>query len=98
MLLAFQRAGGQSIAFNHLTIENGLSHNSVLSIAQDKRGFMWFGTRYGLNRYDGQRFRIYRNERDDSTSIPEHQVLYILPDSKGNLWIGSTRGLARYLP
>ncbi|WP_158618296.1 hybrid sensor histidine kinase/response regulator transcription factor [Chitinophaga lutea] len=98
MLLAFQRAGGQSIAFNHLTIENGLSHNSVLSIAQDKRGFMWFGTRYGLNRYDGQRFRIYRNERNDSTSIPEHQVLYILPDSKGNLWIGSTRGLARYLP
>ncbi len=98
MLLAFHRAGGQSIAFNYLTIENGLSHNSVLAIGQDKRGFMWFGTRYGLNRYDGQRFRIYRSEPNDSATIPEHQVMAILPDSKGNLWIGSTRGLARYLP
>ncbi|PMD86068.1 hypothetical protein BWI97_26360 [Siphonobacter sp. BAB-5405] len=47
---------GQNIAFNHLGSENGLSQNSVLAIAQDSRGFIWMGTRYGLNRYDHPEF------------------------------------------
>jgi len=47
------RGMGQRIAFHHLAVENGLSNNTVLAIEQDGRGFMWYGTRYGLNRYDG---------------------------------------------
>ncbi len=98
MLLAFQPGWGQSIAFNHLMIEDGLSHNSVLAISQDKQGFMWYGTRYGLNRYDGQRFRVYRREPGDSTSLPENHVMYLHADREGTLWVGTVHGLARYVP
>lgn len=98
VLLTCLQSRGQSIVFNHLTIENGLSHNSVLSITQDKRGFMWYGTRYGLNRYDGARFRIYRMNLADTTTIPDNHIQYLFCDSKGTLWIGTTRGLTKYQP
>ncbi|MGY0041152.1 two-component regulator propeller domain-containing protein [Pedobacter sp. NJ-S-72] len=45
-----------------MNIEKGLSQNSVLSVAQDQEGFIWLGTRHGLNRYDGYRFKVYLNE------------------------------------
>lgn len=89
---------GQNIAFNHLMVENGLSHNSVVAITQDKRGFMWFGTRYGLNRFDGQRVKVYKYHPGDSTSLPENLILCLYTDSKGVLWAGTTRGLVKYNP
>ncbi len=98
ILLAFTSTKGQNIAFNHLTVENGLSHNSVLAIAQDARGFMWYGTRYGLNRYDGQRFRIYQYRAGDSTSLSENLILDIYSDSRKTLWVGTAVGLCRYDP
>jgi ligand-binding sensor domain-containing protein/signal transduction histidine kinase/DNA-binding response OmpR family regulator len=98
ILFIFSSAAGQNIAFNHLTVENGLSQNSILSIVQDDRGFMWFGTRYGLNRFDGQRFRTYRFRAGDSTSLPDNSVYALFSDSGKTLWIGTTSGLCRYLP
>ncbi len=51
----------QSITFNHLTVENGLSNNDVNTIIQDQTGFIWFGTDDGLNRYDGYNFKVFRH-------------------------------------
>lgn len=97
-LLAFLSTNGQQVTFNHLTVENGLSHNSVLAIAQDARGFMWYGTRYGLNRYDGQRFRIYQSRQGDTTGLSENLILSLFADSKKTLWVGTAVGLCRYDP
>jgi ligand-binding sensor domain-containing protein/signal transduction histidine kinase/DNA-binding response OmpR family regulator len=91
-------AKGQDISFNHLTIENGLSQNSVLAIAQDTRGFMWFGTRYGLNRYDGYRFVCYKNNPADTNSLSDNYINALLCDSKKNLWAGTDKGLNKYDP
>lgn len=98
VLLFSVQTKGQNIAFNYLTVENGLSHNAVLSITQDSRGFMWYGTRYGLNRYDGQRFRIYKRDNTDSSSLNDNLILALLSDSKKNLWVGTSYGLNKYDP
>ncbi len=84
--------------FQRLTVENGLSHNAVLSITQDHQGFLWYGTRYGLNRYDGRRFKIYHHSPDDSTSIPDNQVMSLYVDEHQVLWVGTSSGLAKYDP
>lgn len=88
----------QKAAFEHLTAENGLSQNSVLSVTQDYRGFMWFGTRLGLNRYDGFTFRTYRNIPGDTTSITGNYILCLLSDRHKTLWVGTQNGLNRYNP
>jgi len=85
-----------ALRFRHLVDKDGLSSNSVLSICQDYRGFMWFGTRDGLNRYDGYEFRVYKNDSDDSTSISDNNVNIVFEDSHENLWIGTGNGLNRF--
>ncbi|HEC44737.1 MAG TPA: hybrid sensor histidine kinase/response regulator [Bacteroides sp.] len=84
------------LRFRHLMDRDDLSSNSVLSICQDYRGFMWFGTRDGLNRYDGYEFRTYYNDPDDSTSISANHVNVVFEDSQQNLWIGTSTGVNRF--
>ncbi|WP_307528681.1 hybrid sensor histidine kinase/response regulator transcription factor [Pedobacter sp. W3I1] len=84
------------IVFNHLTMENGLSQNSVMAITQDKNQFIWMGTRHGLNRYDGYRFIVYSNSSDNHNSISDNGVTTLLSDSKGRLWVGTENGLNLY--
>ncbi|HEY2400350.1 MAG TPA: two-component regulator propeller domain-containing protein, partial [Steroidobacteraceae bacterium] len=55
--------------FSHLPRSRGLSQRRVTSILQDNQGFMWFGTQYGLNRYDGSRFKVFKHEPDDPGSL-----------------------------
>jgi PAS domain S-box-containing protein len=81
------------LKFDHLTVETGLSHNWVLSILKDSRGFLWFGTNDGLNRYDGTGFTHYRFDADDPTSLPAKVVGALFEDSKKRLWIGTAWGL-----
>ena len=88
-------AHAQQMAFNRLTVEDGLSQNSVLSIVQDHRGMLWFGTRYGLNRYDANKFKTYHSN-SNSTSLSDDYVISLLCDSKKNLWVGTQNGLNRY--
>lgn len=78
-----------------LGVEHGLSHNSVLSVAQDHSGFLWFGTLDGLNRYDGTSFRVHRADPTDERSLPSSAVLALLVDHDDDIWIGTRRGLAR---
>jgi signal transduction histidine kinase/ligand-binding sensor domain-containing protein/DNA-binding response OmpR family regulator len=78
--------------FRHLSAENGLSHNSVNCILQDKIGFMWIGTRGGLNRYDGKELKSYINDENDPGSVSNDFISAMAEDSKGNLWIGTVGG------
>lgn len=86
----------KAITFNSLTIENGLSQNSVLTITQDKQQFMWLGTNHGLNRYDGSQFKTYLNDPTDSESVSSNSISCVFTDSKGRLWIGTSKGLNKY--
>jgi len=84
------------IVFNHLRMENGLSQNSVMAIAQDKNQFIWMGTQHGLNRYDGYRFKTYSNSSDNQNSISNNVISALLSDTKGRLWVGTENGLNIY--
>lgn len=86
----------QSFAFEQLTIEHGLPHNTVRSILQDSQGFLWFGTLDGLARYDGYHFKIYRHNLADSTTISSNNIKVIFEDRSQNLWIGTYYGLNKF--
>src|SRR6187397_548127 len=75
-----------------ITTRDGLSQNSVYSILQDSRGFMWFGTRDGLDKYDGYTFLSYRHDPLDSTSISDYVITAIAEDSVGSIWAGTSAG------
>ncbi|MEP7168021.1 MAG: two-component regulator propeller domain-containing protein, partial [Bacteroidota bacterium] len=78
--------------FNSLNIETGLSHNSVLSVAQDKKGYLWFASMDGLNRFDGYNIKIYNHIPGDSSSLSGNELNTLFVDDKGRLWIGTVNG------
>lgn len=82
-----------------LTVDDGLSHNEITAIAQDHDGFIWIGTRGGLNRYDGYDFKIFNQIPGDSNSLVNPSIESLFVDSKGNLWIGTkSGGVSKYNP
>lgn len=87
-----------SIEFEHLTANEGLSHNKVQCILQDKQGYMWFGTIYGLSRYDGYSFKVFENVPGDSTTLANNDVVSLYQDSKGIIWVGTSTILSGYNP
>ncbi len=76
-------------------MENGLSHNTVLSSLQDERGFLWFGTKDGLNRFDGYSFKVFQYDAENPKSLGSNFV-ECLHEYKGKLWIGTDSGLFSY--
>ena len=82
--------------FKHFSTVNGLSQNHVLSILQDRQGFMWFGTLEGLNRFDGYEFTVFLHDSKDSTSLVQNFTASILEDRDGVIWIGTGGGLSRF--
>jgi ligand-binding sensor domain-containing protein/signal transduction histidine kinase len=84
------------LKFKRLSTEQGLSHDHVLAIFKDSKGFMWLGTEGGLNKYDGYEFTIFRNNPDDRKSIKDNYVHDILEDQYGNLLIGINGGLEKF--
>src|SRR3954451_5583330 len=89
-------ASAQKLQFRQLTPDNGLSSSLVQAIVQDSRGFVWLGTRKGLNRYDGYTFTVYRHRADDSTSLGDNDAMALYEDTQKTLWIGTSKGLSRY--
>ncbi|TXI33753.1 MAG: hybrid sensor histidine kinase/response regulator [Niabella sp.] len=87
---------GQDISFRSFLIEHGLPSYSVISITQDKKGFMWLGTSNGLSRYDGVRFKNYNSPKGNAQSISNKNILSLCTDSKGVLWAGASNGLNKY--
>lgn len=79
-------------------MRDGLSFNSVMSLLEDTRGFLWVGTREGLNRYDGYGFKTYTHSPYDTLSLSNSHINVIFETSTRRLWIGTARGLNRYDP
>src|ERR1700733_1800607 len=82
----------QDLQFAHLGTGTGLSQSNVTCILRDNQGFMWFGTRDGLNRYDGYDFDIYKNVPEDTLSLSSNFVTSIIQDRKGDIWVGTWGG------
>ena len=82
----------ENIKFKHLTSDDGLSQNFVSCILQDQKGFMWFGTKDGLNRYDGHTFVVYQHDPFDTTTISDNFITSLFEDSRGYIWVGTLTG------
>lgn len=80
------------LKFRQITIDDGLSQNSVNCMIQDKRGFVWLGTQDGLNRFDGTNYLHYRNERNNPNSLSSNYIWTIYEDEAGIFWIGTFGG------
>jgi signal transduction histidine kinase/ligand-binding sensor domain-containing protein len=97
MVIVFQSHGQHpELAFDHYNVEDGLSQSTIWNIFEDSKGFMWFCTPDGLNKFDGYSFTIYRHIKSDSNSIQSNHPFYIFEDSEGDLWIGHQGGLSKY--
>ena len=82
--------------YTSYNIEDGLSNSMVYTIAQDGDGYMWFGTEDGLNRFDGQNFKVYRYDPTDANSLVGNSInqVYLAPDN--SLWIATHNGISQY--
>ena len=81
----------QDVKFTHISAEQGLSQASVNCILEDSKGYMWFGTQDGLNKYNGYEMVVYKHDPSDSNSLSGNYIECLYEDSKGIIWVG-TRG------
>ena len=84
-----------SLWFENISTEQGLSQSTVTAILQDRQGFMWFGTEGGLNKYDGYQFSIFKHDPDNPQSLSANGISSLFEDRDGTLWIGTSTGLDR---
>ena len=94
-LVTGTKLSAANLAFEHLTIKDGLSQSGVVSIFRDSKGFMWFGTEDGLNKYDGYTIVSYLNRPSEKNSLSNNRINALVEDDQGNLWIGTGNGLNR---
>lgn len=83
----------QPYYFRHYQVENGLSHNTIFCTTQDHNGFLWFGTKDGLNRFDGYRFKTFNIGLNEKESLTRDLILSLATDGKGTVWVGTQKGL-----
>jgi len=86
----------ERLRVEHLSIETGLSHDYIQALFQDSKGYLWIGTKDGLNRFDGYEIKIYKRDEFDSTAIAGNDIKFIYEDKQKNLWISSNKGLSLY--
>src|ERR1700749_2202819 len=86
----------QSLQFEHFGTRDGLSQININCILQDSRGFMWIGTRNGLNRYDGYKFLTYRYDLKNDSSLSNNMITALAEDHDGNIWVATQNGLDKY--
>lgn len=91
-----QAGFANDLYFKHYNNKQGLSHNTVYSCIQDQRGFMWFATDDGLNRFDGYTFKTYRYNSSDPHSLPDDKVNSLFEDSTGKIWVFTANGTCYY--
>lgn len=80
----------------YFSTDNGLSSSLINQLYQDRKGFIWIATEYGLNKFDGTRFSVYKHIEGDSCSLKNNYVRSLFEDSKERFWIGYINGLMRY--
>lgn len=89
----------QSLYFNSLTIEDGLSQGTINAILQDHKGFIWIASEDGLNRFNGYEVKVFEKSFDKPSSLPDNHVKTLFEDAKNRLWLGTEqKGLVRYIP
>lgn len=98
LLLTLASAQAQYYYFKNYGVGQGLSSNTITSIIQDRKGFIWLGSRNGLNRFDGTTFRIFRNSSKDTTTLGSNSILSLFEDEKEQIWVGTTKGIYVYHP
>lgn len=86
----------EELHFRHYNNKQGLSHNTVYCSLQDKRGFMWFGTEDGLNRFDGHTFKVYRHNSYNPNSLPGDHLNFLFESSDERIWICTSAGTCYY--
>jgi ligand-binding sensor domain-containing protein len=96
LVSAYSDARSQPFYFSHYQVESGLSNNSVISSLIDHRGFMWFGTKDGLNRFDGYTYKVFRNDPKAKSSLRNNYIGALHLDNQHILWVGTERGVFRY--
>jgi serine phosphatase RsbU (regulator of sigma subunit)/ligand-binding sensor domain-containing protein len=91
--------GQRNYLFENISIPEGLSNSTVNYIFQDSYGFLWISTADGLNRYDGNNIKVFKNDPNDSTTIPTNDCYAIAEDGDGFIWVGvSNNSIAKYDP
>ncbi len=96
LITAAYRVSSQPYYFRHYQVEDGLSNSTVFTCLQDKKGFLWMGTKDGLNRFDGYTFKTFRNNPGDPSSIGSNWTRTLFEDKSGTLYVGTNKGLYRY--
>ena len=89
---------GKGIRFTRLSTDEGLSQTRVIQIVQDDQGFMWFGSQYGLNRYDGYTFKVFKHEHGRANSLSGVFIYSLFKDRSGTLWVGCDEFLDKFDP
>jgi signal transduction histidine kinase/ligand-binding sensor domain-containing protein/DNA-binding response OmpR family regulator len=81
-----------NVEFNHISFKDGLPNSRVDCMIEDHEGYLWFGTKRGLCRYNGYEFKTYKSQINDTTSLRYHQISCLLESSDGTLWVGTWNG------
>ncbi len=94
VMVLWQNVAAQSLQpyFRNIRLDNGLSHNVVTCILEDRRGFLWFGTEDGLNRYDGKFFTVFRSEVAGDFGLSGNIITDLYEEKNGALWIATAEG------
>ena len=95
LLLSASKPEAQPYYFRHYQVEAGLSNNTVYCSVQDKAGFLWFGTKEGLNRFDGYHFKVFRLGTEVQPALTPEPIYSLCNDTQGTVWAGSQKGLYR---
>ena len=93
---SFPFAQLSNFQFDHFSTPEGLSSPRVSSLALDEKGFLWAGTDYGLNRFDGYQFRVYTHNPGDKRSLSDNRIWTLFRSRQGTLWVGTAEGLDKY--
>ena len=86
-LFSFTVAAQYHFSFSHFTSDNGLSQNSITAMMKDRKGYVWFGTRDGLNKFDGNNFTLYNSRPENRLSVLSNRILEIKEDKWGYVWV-----------
>lgn len=98
LLLLPAFCSAQTYYFKHYQVEQGLSNNTVYACLQDKKGFLWLGTKDGLNRFDGYSFKVFRHNPCDKGTLSNNMVHALSLDKDGSLWVATDEGVEHYDP
>jgi ligand-binding sensor domain-containing protein len=87
--LAPEVFGQKEKAYESISIAQGLSQGMVFDMLQDEEGFIWIGTKNGLNRYDGYTFKVFTNDPYNNHTLSSNTISKLFEDSKGRIWVGT---------